>query len=86
VRVREGVASYDAARRPRLRRGARNYGNVRTKKFFSEALSADMAPRGGPPKYLLCLLLPKAANAKGTNDVVGQITEAAIDIAADCAP
>ena len=42
VRVRESVASYDAA--GRLRRAARNYGNVRTKKFFSEALNADMAP------------------------------------------
>ena len=39
ARVRERAASYDA---PRLQRAARNYGNVRTKKFFSEALKADM--------------------------------------------
>jgi len=44
TRVRESVASYDAVRRPRLRRAALEYGNVRTKKFFSEALNADMAP------------------------------------------
>lgn len=44
ARVRDSVASYDAARRPRLRRAALAYGNVRTKKFFSEALNADMAP------------------------------------------
>jgi hypothetical protein len=44
ARVRESVASYDAVRRPRLRRAALEYGNVRTKKFFSEALNADMAP------------------------------------------
>jgi hypothetical protein len=44
ARVRESVASYDAALRPQLRRAASNYGNVRTKKFFSEALNADMAP------------------------------------------
>jgi hypothetical protein len=41
-RVRERVASYDVAR---LQRAARDYGNVRTKKFFS-ALTADMAPHG----------------------------------------
>jgi hypothetical protein len=41
ARVRERVASYDAARRPRLQRAAREYGNVRTKKFFSEALKAE---------------------------------------------
>jgi hypothetical protein len=41
-RVRELVASYDVAR---LQRAARDYGNVRTKKFFS-ALTADMAPHG----------------------------------------
>src|ERR1700688_4416389 len=34
ARVRERAASYDA---PRLMRAARDYGNVRTKKFFSEA-------------------------------------------------
>ncbi len=41
ARVRERAASYDASR---LQRAARNYGNVRTKKFFSESLKADMAP------------------------------------------
>jgi hypothetical protein len=35
ARVKERAASYDA---PRLQRAARDYGNVRTKKFFSEAL------------------------------------------------
>jgi hypothetical protein len=40
ARVKERAASYDA---PRLQRAARDYGNVRTKKFFSEALSADVA-------------------------------------------
>jgi hypothetical protein len=37
ARVRERVLSYDA---PRLRRAAHDYGNVRTKKFFREALTA----------------------------------------------
>jgi len=41
ARVRERAASYDV---PRLRRAARDYGNVRTKKFFAQALSANMAP------------------------------------------
>lgn len=41
ARVRERVASYDA---PRLQRAARHYGNVRTKKFFAEALGANAAP------------------------------------------
>jgi hypothetical protein len=41
-RVRERVSSFDG---PRLERAARDYGNVRTKKFFS-ALAADMAPHG----------------------------------------
>src|ERR1700730_656211 len=41
ARVKERAASYDV---PRLQRAARDYGNVRTKKFFSEALRADMAP------------------------------------------
>jgi hypothetical protein len=41
-RVRERVPSYDVSR---LRRAARDYGNVSTKKFFS-ALVADMAPHG----------------------------------------
>jgi hypothetical protein len=40
ARVKERAASYDA---PRLQRVARDYGDVRTKKFFSEALKADMA-------------------------------------------
>jgi hypothetical protein len=39
-RVRERVPSFDA---PRLRRAARDYGNVGTKKFFA-ALMAHMAP------------------------------------------
>jgi hypothetical protein len=39
-RVRERVPSFDA---PRLRRAARDYGNVGTKKFFA-ALTAQMAP------------------------------------------
>jgi hypothetical protein len=42
--VKERAASYDVAR---LRRAARDYGNVRTKKFFSEALKANMAPHAG---------------------------------------
>jgi hypothetical protein len=37
-RVRKQVPSYDAAR---LERTARDYGNVRTKKFFLQALAAD---------------------------------------------
>lgn len=39
ARVKERAASYDV---PRLQRAARDYGNVRTKKFFSDALKADM--------------------------------------------
>ena len=39
ARVKELATSYDV---PRLQRAARDYGNVRTKKFFSEALKADM--------------------------------------------
>ena len=35
TRVKERVASYDM---PRLQRAARDYGNVRTRKYFSEAL------------------------------------------------
>jgi len=38
-RVQERVPSFDV---PRLRKAAREYGNVRTKKFFS-AVAADMA-------------------------------------------
>jgi hypothetical protein len=41
ARVKESTASYDAGR---LQRAARDYGNVRAKKFFAEALKADMAP------------------------------------------
>ena len=40
ARVKDRASSYDA---PRLERFARDYGNVRTKKFFAEALKADMA-------------------------------------------
>jgi hypothetical protein len=39
-RVRERVPSFDVAR---LQKAAREYGNVRTEKFFS-AVAADMAP------------------------------------------
>lgn len=39
-RVKEEVASYKL---PRLERTARNYGNVKTKKFFSEALATHMS-------------------------------------------
>jgi hypothetical protein len=42
ARVKERAASYDAPQR--LQRAAREYGNVRTRKFFAEALKADMAP------------------------------------------
>jgi hypothetical protein len=41
ARVKERAASYGV---PRLQRAARDYGNMRTKKFFAEALKADMAP------------------------------------------
>ncbi|WP_245424186.1 hypothetical protein [Methylovirgula sp. 4M-Z18] len=41
ARVRERAASYDASR---LQRAARDYGSVRTKKFFSQALKAPMEP------------------------------------------
>lgn len=40
-RVTERATSCDAAR---LRRAVRDYGNVRTKKFFVRAAQADMAP------------------------------------------
>jgi len=40
ARVRERVASYDVSR---LQRAARDYGSVRTKKFF-DTLKADAAP------------------------------------------
>ena len=38
ARVKERAASYDATR---LRRAARDYGNVRTRKFFDEALKVE---------------------------------------------
>lgn len=41
ARVKERVALYDA---PRLQRTARDYGNVRTKKFFVQTLKADAGP------------------------------------------
>jgi hypothetical protein len=44
TRVKERVASYNA---PRLRQAARDYGNVGTKKFFLQALKANMAPHAG---------------------------------------
>jgi hypothetical protein len=44
ARVKERAASYD---RPRLQRAARDYGNVRTRKFFTQAIRADTAPHAG---------------------------------------
>ena len=44
ARVSERVASCDV---PRLRRAAREFGNVRTKKFFTQALTESAVPRGG---------------------------------------
>jgi hypothetical protein len=41
ARVKERASSYDLSR---LQRAARDYGNARTKKFFSKALKSDMAP------------------------------------------
>jgi hypothetical protein len=41
ARVRERVVSYDLSR---LKRAAREYGNVGTKKFFAQALSSNAAP------------------------------------------
>jgi len=41
ARVKEYAASRDGAR---LQRAARDYGNVRTRKFFAEALKAEMVP------------------------------------------
>ena len=38
-RVKEQATSYNV---PRLQRAVRNYGNVRTKKFFSQAFAAEM--------------------------------------------
>lgn len=43
ARVKERAASYDM---PRLRRAARDYGNVRTKRFFTQALKSDTAHAG----------------------------------------
>jgi hypothetical protein len=43
ARVRERATAYD---KPRLRRAAREYGNVRTRKFFAEALEGT-APHAG---------------------------------------
>jgi len=40
ARVKERVASYPV---PRLRKAVRDYGNVRTKKFFEQALMLDAA-------------------------------------------
>lgn len=40
ARVKERAASYAA---PRLRKAVRDYGNVRTKKFFEQALTLDAA-------------------------------------------
>ncbi len=44
ARVKERAASYD---RPRLQRAARDYGHVRTRKFFTQAIRADAAPHAG---------------------------------------
>lgn len=41
ARVRERASFYDASR---LQRAVQDFGNVRAKKFFAEALKADMAP------------------------------------------
>ena len=43
-RVKERAASYN---KPRLQRAARDYGSVRTKKFFSKTLSAPEAVHAG---------------------------------------
>ena len=43
-RVKERALSYDAQR---LQRAAREYGNVRTRKFFAEALKSDAATHAG---------------------------------------
>jgi hypothetical protein len=40
ARVKERAADYEPAQ---LQKAAREYGNVRTKKFFADALKADMA-------------------------------------------
>jgi hypothetical protein len=41
ARVKERAMTYDA---PRLERAARDYGNVRTRKFFTETLRANATP------------------------------------------
>ena len=41
ARVKERARSFDV---PRLQRAARDYGNLKTKRFFSQALRPDMAP------------------------------------------
>jgi len=41
ARVKDRAATYDASR---LQRAARDYGNVRTRKFFTDVLRADAAP------------------------------------------
>ena len=45
ARVKERAASFDV---PRLQRAARYYGNLKTKRFFSQALRPDMAPDMAP--------------------------------------
>ena len=44
ARVKDRAASFHV---PRLRRAARDYGNVRTRKLFSQALNASMTPHAG---------------------------------------
>jgi hypothetical protein len=44
ARVKERAVTYDA---PQLRRAVRDYGNVRTRKFFTETLRANAAPHAG---------------------------------------
>jgi hypothetical protein len=44
ARVKERAPSFDV---PRLQRAARNYGTVRTKKFFSQALPSPMTLHAG---------------------------------------
>jgi hypothetical protein len=44
ARVKERAAAFDG---PRLQRAARSYGNLKTQRFFSQALQPDMAPHAG---------------------------------------
>jgi hypothetical protein len=44
ARVKERAANYKPAR---LQKAAREYGNVRTQKFFANALKPDLAPHAG---------------------------------------